>query len=96
MTRHFRAPDDRRAYKVGGFTSRGICESGAPEYRYSQGYVVTPHGVVGLYMQDGLTVLTVVLDGLEHRAWWKRRFQERALITLCRRHAAGVADGALG
>jgi len=60
-------------------------------YPYTVGYVATEHGVVGVYHQPGLTVAVLVIDGIEHRAWWKRSFSERHLITVMKRFAAGRA-----
>jgi len=81
----------RTTSKVGARPSRILNQSGEPGSRYTTGYVATRDGVVGVYMEDGLTSLILVTGGREHRGYWARRFQDRALITLCKRFAAEIA-----
>jgi hypothetical protein len=77
-----------KVYKASGYSSRSLAETGSENYRYTIGFITTPHGVVGVYTQADHTSAVIVLSGLEHRAWWKRSFSERGLITVCRRFAA--------
>lgn len=83
------SPNEILTWKAGERSSKMFAETGSPNYRYSVGYVCTPHGVVGVYRQDDLTLATFVCDGKEHRARWEQRFTDARLVTECKRFAAG-------
>lgn len=76
------------SYKAGGdHTARLLVDAGSDDYRYTVGFVVTAHGVVGVYREAGLTRMTVVAEGREITATIERNLTDRALITACKRFA---------
>jgi hypothetical protein len=86
------SPDEIRSYKASGRSGRHLAETGAVGYRYTVGYITTPYGVVGIYMERNHTSAVIVLGGREHRGFWRRDFTERGLVAACRRFAARMAD----
>lgn len=84
-----RKPPEFADYKVTR-PGRMMATVTTPSGWYSTGYVVTPHGVVGVYTEPNFTSLCVVHDGREYRGWWRQSFTERGLVTLCKRFARDV------
>lgn len=69
------------------------------EYHFRAGYIVTQHGIVGLYSQGGdhpMTMLEIVANGREIRGQWRRTFSDRYLKTLANRFAAQHQGGGRG
>jgi len=73
---------------AGGRASRMLSrKTTETDYWYTIGYVVTPHGVVGVYMQADHTSLSVVRGGRHLTGRWPHSYTEQSLVTLCKRFA---------
>lgn len=87
-------PYDRDG-SVRSFTPMVMCAS--PGKTFRAGYVITPHGVVGIYDQPDqerhqpYTRLAVAFDGRSYERSWRRTFSDRHLKTLAKAFAAEIA-----
>lgn len=79
-----------RTAKVGRPT-RVMVEGEWRGQKYAGGYVITKHGVVGVYTQSDYTALTVVHNGLDYERFWQRDFTERALTARASKFAREIA-----
>lgn len=85
------SPNEIVSWKAGERSCRMFATAGNEGYRYTIGYVGTPHGVVGVYRRQGMTIATFIHGGREHQARWNINFTDARLVTECKRFAAGRA-----
>lgn len=58
---------------------------------WTSGTVLTEHGIVEVYAQEGHTSLLFVQQGRCHVRQWRKEFQPRAIVTLAKRFAKDMA-----